>query len=91
MQTTTKKQGIISLFEQENHILSMVESFLVDRKARGSSSGTFEFYRKKLRLFTCASIAETILDVHCGMNVWKLCIASTSQWLLQKNIGHDLG
>lgn len=52
MKTTTKEQGIITLFEQEDHILSMVESFLVDRKARGSSRGTIEFYRKKLKLFT---------------------------------------
>jgi len=63
MQTTTKKQGIITLIEQENHILSMVESFLVDCKARGSSSGTFEFYRKKLRLFTDYCERQVIIRV----------------------------
>ena len=40
---------------------------------------------------TYANNAGTILDVHCGMNAWKLCIDSGNQWLLQENIGHDLG
>jgi integrase/recombinase XerD len=42
-----KEQRIISIQE----ILNWVESFILDRKARGFSKGTIYFYRMKLKLF----------------------------------------
>jgi integrase/recombinase XerD len=45
-------QGIIKTFEQETHLLTWIEAFLVDRKAQNLSKGTIEFYRHHLCLFT---------------------------------------
>ena len=86
MKTTTNKQVIIALFEQEEHILSMVESFLVDRKARGSSRGTLEFYRKKLRLFTDYSECQVIIRVtQITPHAIRLCL------LYLEEKGHNHG
>ena len=52
MATATKNQWTITNFAQETHLLTWVESFLVDRKAQGVSPGTLYFYQKKLALFT---------------------------------------
>ena len=63
MNTLTNDQRIITKFQQDTHILTWVEAFLIDRKARGLSPGTLEFYRKKLKLFTDWCDSQLITDI----------------------------
>lgn len=54
-------QGPIKKTEQDTHLLTWIEAFLIDRKAQGVSRGTLLYYRKKLKLFTnfCDSLLIT--------------------------------
>ena len=52
MATTTKNQWLIKNLEQETHLLTWVQAFMLDRKAQNMSPGTLHFYQKKLKLFT---------------------------------------
>ena len=47
MDTTTKNQWTITKFEQDSHLLTWIEAFLVDRKSQGLAKGTLYFYQKK--------------------------------------------
>ncbi len=51
MATTTNNQWSITKYDQDTHLLTWIEAFLVDRKAQGLSEGTLYFYQKKLKLF----------------------------------------
>lgn len=44
----TQDQGIIRLAQQD-YLAILIESFLIDRRAQGLSSGTISFYKKKLQ------------------------------------------
>jgi integrase/recombinase XerD len=59
METATKNQLILEKLEQDSHLLTSVESFLIDRKAQGLSPDTIKFYRERIGLFT--SFCETQL------------------------------
>ena len=63
MNTLTHDQRIITKFQQDTHILTWIEAFLIDRKARGLSSGTIEFYHKKLKQFTDWCNTQLITDI----------------------------
>jgi integrase/recombinase XerC len=51
MARTTSNQWTITKYDQDTHLLTWIEAFLVDRKAQGLSEGTLYFYQKKLKLF----------------------------------------
>jgi len=51
MKTIVESQNIICSTVLDDSILVWAESFLNDRKARGSAEGTLDFYREKLKLF----------------------------------------
>ena len=59
MASATRDQWSIIKTEQDTHLLTWIEAFLIDRKAQGMSPGTLYFYQKKLALF--ASFCESIL------------------------------
>ena len=63
MITTKKNQGTITKFEQDTHLLTWIEAFLIDRKAQGLSEGTLYFYQKKLKLFTDYCEAQFISQI----------------------------
>ena len=45
-------QRTLSNTAVDDYLLTWVEAFLIDRKARGLSKGTLYFYNVKLKLFT---------------------------------------
>ena len=63
MATTQKNQWSITKFEQDTHLLTWIEAFLVDRKAQGMAKGTIYFYQKKLKLFIDFCEARVISDI----------------------------
>ena len=63
MATTTKNQWSIPKYEQDTHLLTWIDSFLIDRKAQGIAKGTLYFYQKKLKLLTDFCEAQVITDI----------------------------
>jgi integrase/recombinase XerC/integrase/recombinase XerD len=63
MARTASNQWTITKFEQETHLLTWIEAFLIDRKAQGLSKGTLYFYQKKLNLFTDYCGAQVITQI----------------------------
>jgi len=63
MNTTTIKQGTIKIFDQDAHLLTWLNAFMVDRKAQNMSAGTLDFYQKKLKYFAefCDGQAITLI------------------------------
>jgi integrase/recombinase XerC len=51
MPKTDHARGIFISQAQDTYLLTWIEGFLIDRQARGLSSGTMMFYRQKLKLF----------------------------------------
>jgi site-specific recombinase XerD len=47
-----REHRTIEKVSMDEYILTWIEAFLIDRKARGCAKGTLEFYRFKLKLFT---------------------------------------
>ena len=45
-------QGTLTNSLIDDYLLTWIEAFLIDRKARGLADGTLRFYRIKLKLFT---------------------------------------
>lgn len=64
MNTLNHDQRTITKFQQDTHILTWIEAFLIDRKARGLSSGTINFYNKKLNLFIDWCDTQLISDIN---------------------------
>lgn len=60
MSKTTTDQWTITEFEQDTHLLTWLEAFLIDRKAQGLSKGTIHFYKVKLKLFAEFCDAQVI-------------------------------
>ncbi len=52
MKPTALTQRTFQNYDQEDYILVWVDSFLVDRRARGLAAGSLRFYSQKLKLFT---------------------------------------
>ena len=44
-------QGTSEVSLVEDHLLTWIEAFLIDRKANGVAAGTLRFYRIKLQKF----------------------------------------
>ena len=63
MATTTKNQWSITKYQQDTHLLTWIEAFLVDRKVQGLSKGTLYFYQKKLKLFADFCEAQVITQI----------------------------
>jgi len=47
-----REHRTIEKVSMDEYILTWIEAFLIDRKARGCAKGTLEFYGFKLKLFT---------------------------------------
>jgi len=47
-----REHRTIEKLSMDEYILTWIEAFLIDRKARGCAKGTLEFYGFKLKLFT---------------------------------------
>jgi hypothetical protein len=45
-------QWSITKYEQDTHLLTWIETFLINRKAQGMVKGTLYFYQKKINLFS---------------------------------------
>lgn len=58
----TQDQGTIVL-SQQDYLPILVESFLVDRRAQRLSSGTIDFYRKKLKYFLDYCEAQAVTQI----------------------------
>jgi site-specific recombinase XerD len=63
MDTTTKNQWSITKYEQDTHLLTWIEAFLIDRKAQGMAKGTLYFYQKKLKLFIDYCDAQVVSQI----------------------------
>jgi small-conductance mechanosensitive channel len=54
-------QGTITNSLIDDYLLTWMEAFLVDRKARGLADGTLRFYRIKLKLFTGSCETQMVI------------------------------
>ena len=63
MDTTQKNQWSITKYEQDTHLLTWIEAFLVDRKSQGMAKGTLYFYQKKLKLFIDFCEAQVVTHI----------------------------
>lgn len=63
MFNTTNVQRTLSILEQETHIITWVEAFLVDRRVSGVSKGTLVFYRVKIKYFTDYCESQVITKI----------------------------
>jgi site-specific recombinase XerD len=52
MLSQTETQGTITKSIVDDYLLTWVEAFMIDRKARGLADGTLRFYQQKLKLFS---------------------------------------
>ncbi|HVP22156.1 MAG TPA: phage integrase SAM-like domain-containing protein [Anaerolineaceae bacterium] len=86
MDTTTVKQGTITRFEQDMHLLTWIDAFLIDRKAQNMSKGTLYFYLKKMELFSCFCDGQGISQV---TEIEAGTIREFLVWL--ENNGHNPG
>lgn len=73
---------IVSVFS----LLDWVEAFMLDRKSRGLSQGTIEFYRKKLKHLIEFCNQRMILDI-MNLNASEI----RTFFLFLKNKGHNQG
>ena len=86
MATTTKNQWTITKFEQETHLLTWIEAFLVDRKAQGLAEGTIYFYQKKLHLFT------TFCESKLVTQITEITASDLREYMLHlEKTGHNEG
>jgi len=52
MSLITETQGTINISVADDYLMTWQEAFLIDRKAAGVATGTLQFYRTKLKLFS---------------------------------------
>ena len=69
-------QGTIPNTLVDDYLLTWMEAFLIDRKARGLADGTLRFYRIKLKLFT--DFCETQVVTQIG----QITLTLLRQYLL---------
>ena len=61
-----KTQTPWSNTEFDDYLLTWLEAFVVDRKARGMAKGTIMFYQKKLGAFNTYITSQVLKLVHLG-------------------------
>lgn len=61
-QTETQRTRAESIVD--DYLLTWVEAFLIDRKARGLSEGTLKFYQAKLKLFCEYADSQVVSKIH---------------------------
>lgn len=57
MSVNAAETQMLTRFAQETHLLSWIETFMVDQKVRGHAPGTLQFYQRNLKQF--ADFCET--------------------------------
>ena len=86
MATTTKTNGLITKFAQEDYLPLWIEAFLIDRRAQNMTAGTLYYYKTKLKLFIhfCETQAvRQITQIDAGL------IRQYLLWL--ESTGHNPG
>ena len=63
MSLTTQTHRTLSVSKVDEYILTWIEAFLIDRKARGLAKGTLTFYSQKLRQFTDFCEGQIVKDI----------------------------
>ena len=58
-----EKQRTLQVSTVDDYLLSWLEAFLIDRKARGVANGTLRFYRQKIKLFSDYCDALTVKQI----------------------------
>lgn len=70
----------------EGYLLTWIEAFLVDRKARGCAKGTLEFYYYKMKIFT------DYCKKQCVNNIYQITPSLIRQYLIYlEDTGHNPG
>ncbi len=64
----------------EEYLLTWIEAFLIDRRARGCAKGTIEFYQYKLKLFT--EFCETLY----AKSITQITPSIIRQYIIHDNI-----
>ena len=57
-------QGTLTNSLVDDYLLTWLEAFLIDRKARGLAEGTLRFYRIKFKLFTDFCETQVVTQIH---------------------------
>ena len=63
MLSQTETQGTLTNSIVDDYLLTWVEAFLIDRKARGLADGTLRFYRQKLKLFSNYCDTQVLIQI----------------------------
>jgi integrase/recombinase XerD len=82
MNLKTKAPGSITV---DDYLLTWLEAFLIDRKARGMAKGTITFYTKKLKLFV------DYCDTQVVKNISQITPALIREYLLYLESGYNPG
>ena len=56
-------QRTLQVSNVEDHLLTWLEAFLIDRKAGGVAVGTMRFYRQKIKLFSDYCDAQAVKQI----------------------------
>jgi site-specific recombinase XerD len=64
MFNSIETQGIVTNSLVDDYLLTWLEAFLIDRKARGLAEGTLRFYRIKFKLFTDFCETQVVTQIH---------------------------
>ena len=59
----SKEHRTLENVSTDEHILTWIEAFLIDRKARGCARGTLEFYMFKLKTFKDYCETQYVKDI----------------------------
>ena len=63
MSLTTQTHRTLSISKVAEYILTWIEAFLIDRKARGVAKGKLTLYSQKLRQFTDFCESQIVKDI----------------------------
>jgi site-specific recombinase XerD len=63
METTKNKRTSIKVLQQESHLLTWIDAFLLSRKAENKNKATIEFYHDKLKKFTTWCDVQIITQI----------------------------
>jgi site-specific recombinase XerD len=69
----------------EDYLLTWMEAFLIDRKARGTATGTLRFYQVKLRLFAAYCEGQAVTQIG------QITPGLLREYLLHLEAGHNPG
>lgn len=86
METAILNRQTLKNAELDDHILSWIEAFLIERRARGLCKGSVKYYAEKLRLF------ETFCDSQVITRISQLTPTNIRDYLLALELaGHNPG